>query len=146
MLKIARLISTLGRVGYLPAPGTVASAIVFFIGYFLQSQELLTGLVVLIVVVILFFCTHFYSRATHEHDPQYIVSDEVTASLLLVWLIPHSLFYFILTFALFRFFDIKKPLGIKSLEKLPGVYGIISDDLLAGFYTLVVIRLIQFVS
>ena len=35
---------------------------------------------------------------------------------------------------LFRFFDIVKPLGVRSMEKLKGGYGIMGDDILAGIY------------
>ena len=42
-------------------------------------------------------------------------------------------------FALFRFFDILKPLGIRKMEKLPGGYGIMADDILSGIYGMIVI-------
>lgn len=36
--------------------------------------------------------------------------------------------------ALFRFFDIVKPLGVRSMERFPGGWGIMADDILAGIY------------
>ena len=45
----------------------------------------------------------------------------------------------IAAFALFRFFDILKPLGIRKMEKLPGGYGIMADDILSGIYGMIVI-------
>lgn len=45
-------------------------------------------------------------------------------------------------FLLFRFFDILKPLGINKLQELPGGYGVLSDDLLAGLYALFSLKLI----
>lgn len=48
------------------------------------------------------------------------------------WMIPVSL-------ALFRFFDIYKPLGIRSMERLPGGYGMMADDILAGIYSVVIL-------
>ena len=47
-------------------------------------------------------------------------------------------------FLLFRFFDIKKPLGINQLQNLPGKFGILADDLLAGVYALVVLEGLKF--
>ncbi len=146
MTKIAQLCATFGRVGYLPASGTIATAIVFIVAYVTRLYLPLSGWTILIAVVLLTLATYFYSRISSQLDPKEVVSDEAIASLVLIWLIPHALLYYTLTFIFFRFFDIKKPLGIKRLENLPGVYGIISDDLLAGLYTLVLIRLIQFVS
>ena len=37
--------------------------------------------------------------------------------------------------ALFRFFDIFKPLGIRTMERLPRGYGMMADDILAGIYS-----------
>ncbi len=37
--------------------------------------------------------------------------------------------------ALFRFFDIVKPLGIRAMERLPRGYGMMADDILAGLYS-----------
>jgi len=49
---------------------------------------------------------------------------------------------------LFRFFDILKPLGIHKMEKLPGAWGVMADDLLGGIYAgiLLCVVLLLFVS
>lgn len=146
MTKLSQLLSTFGPIGYYRASGTIASAIVFIVGYLLTSYQPINGWAVLLILIILTVATQSYSATVTDKDPHQIISDEVITSLLLIWLIPHSILYSIVAFGLFRFFDIRKPLGIKSLERLPGVYGIIADDLLAGFYALIIIRLIQFVS
>lgn len=41
---------------------------------------------------------------------------------------------------LFRFFDIRKPLGIRALEKLPGGFGVMMDDVAAGLYANAMLR------
>lgn len=51
----------------------------------------------------------------------------------------------LLAFALFRFLDITKIFGIHMLEKLPRPWGILMDDLVAGIYTQVIIRIIRYV-
>jgi len=51
-----------------------------------------------------------------------------------------------LSLILFRFFDIVKPLGVRRMERLPGGYGIMADDILAGVYGAVILwALITFV-
>jgi phosphatidylglycerophosphatase A len=45
-------------------------------------------------------------------------------------------------FVLFRVFDIAKPLGIRRLERLPGGWGVMADDLLAGLYAQACLQLI----
>jgi phosphatidylglycerophosphatase A len=51
----------------------------------------------------------------------------------------------LLGFLLFRFFDILKPLGINKAQELKGAWGILTDDLLAGFYALISIKTLIFI-
>ena len=44
---------------------------------------------------------------------------------------------------IFRFFDIVKPLGIKALDKKPGAFWVMGDDILGGIYTLLCITLLK---
>jgi phosphatidylglycerophosphatase A len=44
----------------------------------------------------------------------------------------------ILAFILFRFFDIVKPFPTAKAERLPGGFGIVLDDVVAGLYVLVI--------
>ncbi len=105
------------------------------------------------------------SRYTGFEDPQYVVIDEVSGQhlALLLALIPvtrpllgeHTdanwyISYFamsllnwkflILGFILFRVFDIWKPWPIRRLEKLPGGWGIMADDWMAGIYAAILLR------
>ncbi|PIU82953.1 MAG: phosphatidylglycerophosphatase A, partial [Elusimicrobia bacterium CG06_land_8_20_14_3_00_38_11] len=48
----------------------------------------------------------------------------------------------IVSIILFRFFDIKKPFFIKSVQKAEGSVGIIADDWLSGFFTNLIITII----
>ncbi|HET7151727.1 MAG TPA: phosphatidylglycerophosphatase A [Candidatus Acidoferrum sp.] len=98
-------------------------------------------------------------------DPQYVVIDEVAGQhlALLLPLIPialphlaahldfsqYTIFfalslanwkYLLLGFILFRVFDIWKPWPIRRLEKLPGGWGIMADDWMAGVYTAILLR------
>lgn len=71
-----------------------------------------------------------------QADPGRIVIDEAAGMLVamygissLGWELPAAL-------ALFRLFDITKPLGINALQRLPGAWGVVADDLLAGLYAM----------
>lgn len=46
-------------------------------------------------------------------------------------------------FILFRVFDILKPYPVRNLERLPGAYGIIADDILAGAYANVALLILE---
>jgi phosphatidylglycerophosphatase A len=69
-----------------------------------------------------------------RNDPGLIVVDEVSGFLLTVLFIPLTFFNILAGLFLFRLFDIIKPYPIKTIEKLRGGFGIVFDDLLAGFY------------
>ena len=43
---------------------------------------------------------------------------------------------------LFRFFDIVKPLGIRTLDRKRGAFWVMADDLLAGVYSLVILIIV----
>jgi len=52
----------------------------------------------------------------------------------------------IYAFALFRVFDIAKPFPINVSQRLKGGWGVVVDDLLAGFYANVVIQFIKLIA
>jgi phosphatidylglycerophosphatase A len=80
------------------------------------------------------------SKYFHEKDPQRVVVDEVSGQtiaylgLLTAGPIPHSWKYLLLGFILFRAFDIWKPFPARQAESLPGGWGIMADDWIAGIY------------
>ena len=75
-------------------------------------------------------------------DAPAIVIDEMCGLLVsLLWL-PLTALTVSAGFLLFRFFDIMKPPPIRSLERrLPGGWAVVMDDVFAGIYTMIVLRL-----
>lgn len=69
-------------------------------------------------------------------DPQFVVVDEVSGQMLtyLLALAPANWKYLLLGFILFRVFDIWKPFPARQAESLPGGWGIMADDWVAGVY------------
>jgi len=59
-----------------------------------------------------------------------------------LFLLPPSLLLYPVAFVLFRFFDIVKPPPSRRLESLPGGWGVMMDDLVAGVYAFVGMRLL----
>jgi phosphatidylglycerophosphatase A len=89
------------------------------------------------------FASGEYDRLHGKHDAPETVIDEVAGqsiALLPLFFWNFNGFYPALTsllaFILFRFFDIVKPLGVWHIQKLPGGWGVMLDDVLAGFYAL----------
>ena len=76
------------------------------------------------------------ARFWNVSDPQRVVIDEVSGQHLtyLLALAPLNWKYLLLGFILFRVFDIWKPFPARQAESLPGGWGIMSDDWIAGIY------------
>ena len=146
---LALSIATFG-VGYLPLiPGTFGS--LASVGIFLLFTQLLTGNA-LVAVVLLFTLAVTFSgiwaasrteELTGRKDPGKVVVDEVAGQMLA--LLPLTLFNLqpltrgvIVSFILFRLFDIFKPYPAGRFERLKGGYGIMCDDLVAGVYAAVI--------
>jgi phosphatidylglycerophosphatase A len=145
-LRIARWFVTGFGIGYFPwAPGTAGTLLGLFI--FLLIQPI--GPSVALLLVLLFLGVSVY--AIHQalpsfpggKDPSEIVIDEIVAILLILFLLPQSIFWWGGGFLLFRFFDITKPFPIRLLERLPGGWGIMADDLMAALYALGALKAIQ---
>ena len=84
------------------------------------------------------------ARYAQIKDPQWVVIDEVSGQLLtyylFLWLLPLNWKSWLLGFILFRVFDIWKPFPARQLEHLPGGWGIMADDWMAGIYAALVLR------
>jgi phosphatidylglycerophosphatase A len=146
MVRIAYYIFATGLgTGYLPlAPGTAGSLLsLFFIYWFIPIPLW----IYLLILCVLFFGGVYSSTAVereHGHDPSIVVIDEIVGMAISLLLIPRSIGLFIIAFLLFRIFDILKPPPIYVSQKLPAGWGIMIDDVIAGFYTLVIIHIIRF--
>jgi phosphatidylglycerophosphatase A len=73
-----------------------------------------------------------------------LVWDEIVAVFLALLFTPHTFARQLFAVVLFRFFDIRKPTPIKILEaRVPGGLGVMLDDLVAAFYTLVAVAVVK---
>ncbi len=136
--------------GYSPfAPGTAGAVVgvimVWLSHKFLFPNEFISYPLFLLLATIVFFFIGVVTTNKLESewgkDPSKIVIDEIIGVWIgLLWL-PIEWPWILAAFALFRFFDILKPLGIRKAEALPGGWGVMLDDVLAGVYTLIVLQL-----
>ena len=143
---LALAIATCG-VGYLPLmPGTFGSLV--GVGIFLLLSRTPICLVVSILAVT--FAGVWAGSRTEElagrKDPGKIVVDEVggqlIATLPLAFFRQWSIAAVIVSFVLFRFFDIVKPYPANRFERLKGGFGIMCDDLVAGVYAAVIVSIL----
>ena len=69
-----------------------------------------------------------------------MVIDEAVGMGISLFMLPHSFGLYLLAFVLFRIFDIFKPSFIYQIQDLPGGWGIMVDDVLAGLFTLALVN------
>ena len=100
-------------------------------------------LVSLVVTVIGFWAASKAEEEMGTHDPKQIVIDEWAGMAITLIGVPPRLSSYIAAFILFRIFDVIKPPPARQLEKLPGGYGIVMDDVFAGFYALLVYQVVH---
>lgn len=127
--------------GYLPlGPGTVASllAIPFVI---LLSKNLLIYIIATIIVTIIgIIAAEHLGKAWGKKDDGRITIDEFTGILVTFLFLKLNWLVLLIGFILFRFFDIIKPLFIRRVESFPGGFGVMFDDILAGIYVNICLR------
>ena len=70
-----------------------------------------------------------------------VVIDEIAGMCISLLFLPFTFPVLCAAFVLFRFFDIVKPLYIRRTEALPGGWGVMTDDVLAGLYTNIILQL-----
>ena len=135
------------------APGTAGTLWAWVV--FLLLQQWLTPLELGILIAASTLVGWWACTVTARHmgvaDPGAIVWDEVIAFWLILWLVTPTTFWGQLgAFILFRYFDAAKPGPVAWADKLfkgfgwRGGWGILFDDLVAAFCTLLVIALWRF--
>ena len=147
-----RLLASCFGLGRLPvAPGTFGSlppVAVFALLRFFDGPAALSAAAMAVLAlagsVICVICSPAVIKAAGSQDPREVGADEfagqsvtfIIVSAVAVGALNGSRTFLPAGggFLLFRLFDIVKPWPIRKLEKLPGGWGILADDLLAGVY------------
>lgn len=144
------------------APGTAGSAVGLVLAWLLHVHGgilgspvglLMSGLAVGLIGV---GVSGPVARALGSEDPGCIVIDEVAGQIVACAAAvsrPRDVFSmnplwellgpWLAAFLLFRALDVLKPLGIRRVQALPGGWGIVVDDLLAGLYAFAVLLLLR---
>jgi phosphatidylglycerophosphatase A len=132
------------------APGTAGTLWAWVVFSLLQPllSPLGMGLLILASLLLGWWACEVTARHLGVADPGAIVWDEVVAFWLVLWLVTPTSFWGQLgAFALFRLFDAAKPGPVRWADQLfkgfgwRGAWGILFDDLVAAFCTLLVIAL-----
>ena len=126
------------------APGTAGTLVGVVIYLLMMNLDVLFYLTITLVIIgVGTWAAEYTDDALGTHDHKAIVIDEIAGFLVACISLPSNWYYLVLAFILFRFFDIAKPWPISYIDQhIKGGVGIISDDLLAGLYTLLCIQVL----
>jgi phosphatidylglycerophosphatase A len=125
------------------APGTFGTLVGWAIAWAAPTES--AGML-LIAAGVLFLLGVWACEITGRHlgveDHPAMVWDEVVAFLIVLAIVPRGYFWQLGAFVAFRFFDILKPPPIRYYDRtFKSGFGVMLDDLVAAFYTLVVLAI-----
>ena len=150
-------VTMLGLGKFSKIPGTIASfvttTILFFYFHIFFFSKSLFLLFLLIITIYAFVAVDYYIKSKQNKDPKEIVIDEFIGQSIPIFIyeISHgtekifedSVYFYVIMFMTFRVFDIIKPFPVSYFDKnFKNSFGVIMDDVCAGFY--VVLSLICF--
>jgi phosphatidylglycerophosphatase A len=140
-------------IGYLPIPGTFGAAVglgaVVLIGRIHLPGAWCSILLACAAALIFGLGVWAAQRAENffsAKDPGPVVIDEVVGQIVTYLGNPAASWKWLLTgFVAFRILDVIKPFPARQAEQLPGGWGIMTDDVVAGLYSLAALLLLRFV-
>lgn len=148
MNRVARLIATVGGIGYLrPAPGTWGSLAALPLTWLIH---VIGGFPLMVLAIAATFvkglwATRVMTQGGDNHDPSEIVIDEVAGQMIALLPLSYSAWSmglditrlwpgWIAAFVLFRLFDITKPWLVGWADRRPDAMGVMLDDVIAGAF------------
>jgi len=145
----------LGKVPKVPGTfGSLATVIILYLFFHtlnISSNIILIGLIIIFIYSFSAVAAHI--KDNENKDPKEVIIDEFIGQSIPIYLyeISHGIekspdeavIFYGICFVLFRFFDIAKPFPVSFFDKnFKNSFGVIMDDVCAGFY--VVVSLISF--
>jgi len=134
-----KLLATSLGIGYIGKGGGTVAAVACCICWYLAWSggfpPILLSVTITAVITLFGVWSSTIVEKIWGKDPARVVIDEVAGMCVGLLFLPVQIKYVLCALILFRFFDIVKPLFIRKMELLPGGWGIMMDDVLAGVYT-----------
>lgn len=140
--KTAHILATWFGCGLAPvAPGTVGTIGALPLWLLVRGGgpvAVLAAAVVLLFVGV--WAGGVVARTSRVHDPQHVVIDEVAGVFVALAAAPTGMRGALAAVVLFRLFDMTKPFPARRAERLPGGWGIMMDDIVAGVQAAIIVR------
>lgn len=145
--RFSEIIGTMFYIGKIPlAPGTWGSLVALLLWYLIKPKIidplflLITGGLFFIGIAV----SEIITRELDNYDPKEIVIDEWVGMWIALYLVPHSIFWGLVSFFLFRFFDIFKPGPVQIMDDIHSPIGVMLDDVIAGILALLVTQSLMY--
>ena len=142
--RVARLVATMGGLGYAPLGsgtfgtlGGVALILLLPRGLIAETVSLL------LLLTVGTWAAAAVTRAWGTEDDSRVVVDEAAGYLAAMYLLPRTFGICLTAFILFRILDAWKPGPVGAAERVPGAWGIMLDDLVAGALTNFIIHALR---
>ncbi|UCF78964.1 MAG: phosphatidylglycerophosphatase A [Candidatus Eiseniibacteriota bacterium] len=143
MRRAAQILATLFYVGHAPfVPASFGAGAALLIYWFLLPESPVFEPLVAAALVALAVLSSGVAEARYGRDGKQIVIDEVAGMFVSLLLLPRSSVVFLAAFVAFRVLDVLKPFPAGRAQRLPGGWGVVADDIFAGLYTNIFIRLV----
>ena len=140
-MSVWRFAATFFSLGKLPfAPGSWGSLGALLLWLLLPISFSIHLSVIVFLFVLGVYSSNKMAIYLNDHDPSEVVIDEAVGMGISLFMLPHSFGLYLLAFVLFRIFDVLKPSFIYRVQDLPGGWGIMLDDVLAGLFTLAIVH------
>ena len=134
-------------IGNIPfAPGTFGTILGLPLCFLLSRTDFsiavfLTAIFIIFAILI----AHDAEKILKKNDPGCIIIDEIAGFMVALFGLPFNAIYASAGFAIFRLLDILKPFPIRLIEKkLSGGTAIVMDDVVAGIFSNIVLRVLLF--
>ena len=149
MIYLIKAFVSVFGIGYIRiAPGTFGSLFAILVWYIsINFLNIYLFYVIIIIVFISSFKTiNIYLKNENRDDPPEVVVDEfIGQSVPLIFLLQFNVYEVLLAFSSFRLFDIFKIYPVNKVENIKGANGVIMDDIVAGVYSLIIIKIYKII-
>lgn len=139
-----RVSASLCFVGYFPfAPGTLATLVAAFCWWFIPSAITSSFLFLFGITAFSILIAHQAEISFGKKDDRRIVLDEFVGFFWTLAFLPKKFLLIIIGFLIFRILDILKWPAINKLQRWPGGWGVVGDDVLAGIFSNIILQVIR---
>lgn len=144
MMPVFKWIAGCLGIGRLKGGGTLAAMVAAASWYLLWQAGYGNRMMGMITLVLICLGIWVGSQVEKDwgKDSSKVVIDEAAGMCVGLLFVPVSLTSILTGLLLFRVFDITKPFYIRKMESLPGGWGVMMDDVLAGIYTNIILQVV----